>query len=374
MDPRRGIRVAHLTTAHPPTDSRILSKEAVTLARAGYRVSVVAPGKHHMELEGVQVLPFLPPSSRAGRMTRGVVRAVRLGARTGADRYHLHDPELLLAAPVLRLLGKSVVFDAHEDLPRQILGKYWIPRRIRPLVGHIASLILGILSGGTSAVVAATPEVAKGFRRGATVVRNYPRLEEFEMPTAPSLDGFVYVGAVSEDRGAIEMVRAIAALADDARLHVAGSMVPAKTKSVLEREVGWQRVIYHGVVNRQEVARLLHGAAAGLVVLHPTPSYTDALPVKMFEYMAAGVPVIASDFPVLREIVEASGCGILVEPLDVHAISSAMQWVLDHPEEAGAMGRRGRETVRQKLNWEAEAVALLALYAELDARERRRRK
>jgi glycosyltransferase involved in cell wall biosynthesis len=373
MNPRRGIRVVHVTTAHPATDSRILSREAVTLAKAGYRVWVVAPGEHQMELEGVRVLPFPPASSRAGRMTEGVVRAVRLGARTGADRYHLHDPELLLAAPILRLLGKSVIFDAHEDLPRQILGKHWIPRRLRPLVGHIASLILGILAGATSAVVAATPTVAKGFRKGATVVRNYPRLEEFETPTAPSLDGFVYVGLVSEDRGAIEMAQAIAALAGDARLHVAGAMASTRTRSLLEREVGWQRVVYHGVVGRQEVARLLHGAVAGLVVLHPTPSYIDALPVKMFEYMAAGVPVIASDFPLLREIVEASGCGILVEPLDVLAISGAMQWMLDHPDEAGAMGERGRETVRQELNWQAEAVALLALYAGLDAREGRYR-
>ena len=78
--------------------------------------------------------------------------------------------------------------------------------------------------------------------------------------------------------------------------------------------------------------------------------------------MAAGLPVIASDFPVWRAIVDGAQCGLLVDPLDEQAIASAMRWMLDHPEEAEAMGRRGRAAVEQQFNWDHEASTLIAFY------------
>jgi glycosyltransferase involved in cell wall biosynthesis len=90
------------------------------------------------------------------------------------------------------------------------------------------------------------------------------------------------------------------------------------------------------------VGRVLAEARVGLALYHPVQAHIDCLPTKVFEYMAAGLPVITADFPDFRRIVEASHCGLCVPPRDTAAIAAAIEWIFDNPAEAAAMGRRGR--------------------------------
>jgi hypothetical protein len=159
------------------------------------------------------------------------------------------------------------------------------------------------------------------------------------------------------------MVEAIGLVsAGEACLRLAGAFSPKGLQAEIKELPGWHKVDFQGWADRRQVANLLGRARAGLVVLHPTKRYPDAYPVKMFEYMAAGLPVIASDFSLWRQIVEGAGCGLLADPKDPAAIAKAMQWILDNPREAEAMGRRGRAAVEEKYNWECEAKKLIALY------------
>lgn len=259
-----------------------------------------------------------------------------------------------------------MVYDAHEDLPDQIATKDWIPAVLRRPVGRLMGLAMRLFVRPLSGVVAATPTVARRFPQSRTaVVRNYPLLHEFSRTSSYSRDSnsVVYVGSVTAERGAREMVDAFGHVTHSgARLRIAGPIHPPRLEREMEERRGAERVDLLGRTDRAGVADLLADARAGLVVLHPTPSHLPSMPVKLFEYMAAGVPVVASDFPMWREYVEDAGTGIAVDPLDPAAIAEAVDWIFDHPEEAEEMGRRGRVLVDERWSWDPEGVRLVDFY------------
>lgn len=369
--------IAHVTTVHFRGDTRIRIKEVGSLAR---RFSlpvmlVVQDGKGpEGGEEGPRVIDSGPrPRQRLLRMTLGSWRMWRTLRRLRPTVVHFHDPELIFLGLAMKAGGTRVVYDVHEDVPRQILCKDWIPKPLRLPLAKAVEIVEELSTGVFDAVVPATPRIAQRFPSPRTViVQNFPIPEELQLAQAvPYLErppSFAYVGDISESRAALGMVKALGLLApqSQARLELAGGF----SSSDLEEEVrslpGWARVNYHGWATRPQVAALLGNVRAGLVLLHPEPNYVEAYPNKMFEYMAAGLPVIASDFPLWREIVAPPvNAGLLVDPLDPRAIAQAMEWMLEHPEEAEAMGRRGRRAVEQRFNWQAEEEKLVKLYQRL---------
>ena len=136
-----------------------------------------------------------------------------------------------------------------------------------------------------------------------------------------------------------------------ATLRIIGPMNPPELQSVLNRLPGWTHIDYVAWQERDVLARTLSAAKAGLVLFHPEPNHVEAQPNKLFEYMAAGLPVIASDFPLWREIIEETKCGLLVDPMDASAIAEAIEWLVTHGEEATEMGLSGQRAVRAELNW-----------------------
>ena len=131
---------------------------------------------------------------------------------------------------------------------------------------------------------------------------------------------------------------------------------------------GWQRVNALGFLDRAGVRDVLGRSMAGLVTLHPVINYIDALPVKMFEYMSAGIPVIASDFPLWREIIAGNDCGLLVDPLNPAAIAEAIDTLVSNPTMAQRMGENGRRAVEERYNWGIEEQKLMAFYERILAK------
>ena len=368
-DRSRRLRIALVSSAHPWDDVRIFRKEAKTLAAAGYDVTLIAQRDGDAVVEGVRCVAIPFTRSRLARMLLGPWRV--LSKALAYDVVHFHDPELIPVALLLKLLGKRVIYDVHEDVPRQIRDKTWIPSMLRGLVAGAVAAIEWIGAHSFDKVVAATPTIAGRFpERRTVVVRNYPLLAEFAVPPSQDrgeLRNFVYVGGISVSRGAREMSAAIAELHShpDARLVLAGQSSPPNLIEDLANSPDWSRTSYLGVLDRAGVARCLANACAGLVTLHDTPNHAELLPVKMFEYMAAGLPVIASDFPLWRRIVAEDELGLLVDPLDPTAIADAMRWILQNPKEAADMGRRGRQAVHDKYDWAVEGSTLVAMYGTL---------
>lgn len=366
------MEINHLTSVHPAFDTRIFHKECLSLAQAGHEVTLIAPHDHDEKVKGVRIKAVPRPKNRRERMTRTVWRVFQAALKERADLYHFHDPELIPAGVLLKLFGKTVIYDVHEDLPRQTLGKYWIPGWMRPLIMRAAELAEYIGPAMFDGVIGATPAIARRFPRAKTIiVRNFPLLDEFmaveARPYTQRPRVIVYIGLLSEFRGLKEMIKGVDLLPESlcVRLKLAGNFSPPGLEAQMSLIPGWKKVEYLGWQSREGVARLLAEARIGLVLLHPRPNYLTSLPVKLFEYMAAGIPVVASDFPLWRGIVQKAGCGLIVDPLDQRAVSEAVGWLIEHPLEAEAMGRRGREAVSGYYNWDREAKKLLELYENL---------
>lgn len=365
--------IAHFSSVHPRTDVRIRHKQVLTLGRRfGGEVRFYVQDGLGDEAgpEGLyQIIDTGPRLGRMARMTVGAWRITRAVKRAAPRVAHFHDPELLPWALLLRLSGVKVVYDVHEDMPRQIRHNPRLPPWLRPLLPAFVGLVEWVASKALSGVVAATPEIAKRFPTSKTViVRNYPVLSEHSLSASTAqVDrprDFVYIGGLTGHRGLFNIIDAISSVAD-ARLRLAGSFVTDQEARNAQSRPGWSSVSFEGWLDRAEIADLLSQARAGLVTLHPLRNYVEARPVKLFEYMAAGLPVIASDFPRWREIVEGAQCGLLVDPLDTRAVAAAMQWILDHPKEAQEMGERGRRAVMDTYSWDVEARTLVDFYARL---------
>ena len=123
---------------------------------------------------------------------------------------------------------------------------------------------------------------------------------------------------------------------------------------------------FHGFISRGAVKKVLERSKIGLVTLHPTQSYLEALPVKMFEYMAAGIPVIASDFPLYKEILKDCDCAVFVDPLNPKAIAQAVSMLLNNESKAQEMGINGKKAVLEHFNWAKVEEDLYSLYKELE--------
>jgi glycosyltransferase involved in cell wall biosynthesis len=365
--------IVHLTTVHPRGDTRIRFREVASIAEREQCILIVADGLGDAQADGFLIHDLgRAAGGRVGRACLGMVRAFRRIRRLRPAAVHFHDPELLLLALLLRLFGYRVVYDVHEDVPRQILAKYWLPAALRKPVAWIIESLEWLGGRLFNAIVAATPKIAARFPAHKTVVvQNFPILSELmgaeSVPYAQRPPHFVYVGNITAIRGAREMVQALAEVPPQhgVRLRLAGTFAPAALQQQIQALPCGNRVDCLGWADRKNVGELLGKARGGLVVLHPTENYTDSYPLKMFEYMIAGLPVIASDFPLWREIIGDSDCALLVDPLNPLAIGGAMNWILEHPREAEAMGERGRQVVISHFNWETEKRKLLDLYAEL---------
>ena len=370
--PRAGARVCHLTSVHSAYDTRIFEKECRSLAAAGYDVHLIAPARQSGQVQGV-TLSAVPPArnrfSRAFVTTARVwARALRLRARV----YHIHDPELVPIGILARGLGKRVIYDVHEDLPADTLDKDYLPRWIRAVLARLVDVGQRLAARGFSAVVAATPAIARRFPAAPlVVVQNFPLPSEFAHaegpPYASRPAAAAYVGVINEIRGAVEMVQAVGRLAPQrgVRFLLAGRFDTPAIEARLRALPEWRHVEYRGVLRRAEVVQTLAQARLGLVLFHPRPNHIESQPNKLFEYMAAGLPVVASHFPLWREIIEATRCGLVVDPLDPQAIAAAIHWLLEHPAEGAAMGARGRAAVHARFNWGCEEATLLECYAQL---------
>jgi glycosyltransferase involved in cell wall biosynthesis len=360
-------KIRHLTSVHSIRDPRIFHKQCRSLAGLGHDVGLVACHERVEVIDGVRIVPVDRPRGRLDRMTRVAWRVYRAALREQADLYHFHDPELLWVGALLKLRGRRVVYDVHEDVPKQIMSKPWIPAWARPLISKSFMLVERLGARMVDGIVAATPTIARKFPADKTaVVQNFPEASFARVdgagPQGERTDAFVYAGGLMEVQGVREMAQAFALLPEGMTGTVAGTFHPPALEQEIAAMPGWRRVRFLGHVPRSEVAQAIDGARAGIVLNHPTANYVDAYSTKMFEYMARGLPVVCSNFPLWVDIVGGADCGIAVDPRSPSAIAEAIGSLNEDPELARRLGENGRRAIAERYNWEAELSKLEALY------------
>ena len=368
-------KVMIFSSVHRYDDSRIFHKQAVSLARAGFRVELhaVADFDERMD-QGIHIVGLPPHRSRLRRVLAGW-RLFRRALRSKADMYHFHDPELLPWGLLIKwLTRRPVVYDAHEDLPKQIHTKPWIPPQLRPVVSRAVHRIEKGIARRLSAVIAATDAIGEQFAgaQKVAVIKNYPlSMPEIDGAEREGKNRILYVGGISYLRGYREMIAMMDHLPPEleAELHLIGPLQYIDGRDRDTDRLQRKGVYLHGTVPFREVPGWLARGKVGLVCLHPVENYRDALPIKMFEYMAAGIPVVATDFPLWRKILEENQCGVTVNPLNPAEMAEKVAALLKDEKLRRRMGENGRRAHLEKYNWKAEEAKLLDLYGEL-TRER----
>lgn len=361
--------LCHFTTVHPRDDGRVFFKQCVSAALAGYKVTlVVADGKGSEQKQGVHIIDIGKPSGgRISRMLNGTKSMHRKLLGIEADIYQFHDPELLSVGVKLKRLHKKVVYDSHEDVSQQILYKTWLgPLFLRKLFAKTYNRFEKRKVRKLDGLISVIEEITDQFDcRQKVTVKNFPIIQHLidaRKPFDERNNHIVYVGSITKPRGVLDYINAMEKIPEPYRLILIGRFIPEVLLEECKKLPTWNRVDYLGFKTLGELSQLLGAAKIGLSVLHAEQNYLQSLPTKGFEYMAAGLPLVMSNFSYWKPYFD--GCAIQIKPAQPDLIAHAiMSLITDHSLYLAL----AEEAVLkcQKFSWEGQFVLLHQFYEKI---------
>ncbi len=369
-------KIVHLTSVHRRHDQRILWRECVSLREHGYDVTLVVNDNLKNEIldNGIKILStgFLP-QGRIQRMTEGVNRVYELGRKIDADLYHIHDPELLRIALKLKRRGKHVIFDSHEFYGEQIRTRQYIYPLLRKIISksysEFETYVCRRIDGVVLPATCDGKDLFLDRAQRTAIVANYPRLSEYEKISVPHYNirkNVCYCGNLTEEHSIERLVAACKQVETKAIL--AGIFHSQDYKEKVLASGHKDSVQYLGYIdNRLKIYELYSQCAIGVDLSLDLGQYSkvDTMPTKIYEYMAAAMPVIISDFPYHRKLIDKYHFGIVANPSDVNDIASKIDWLHEHPQESKEMGENGKQLLENQFGWNIAEKELLRLYGEI---------
>jgi len=350
----------HLTSVHYRFDTRIFHRQCTSLATSFYIGLVVCDGCGDETINNVSIIDLGKPKNRYSRMIVYPLKLLGFALKNRAEIYHIHDPELIPIGLILRLLQKTVIYDAHEDIAAQVFHKDYIPKPFRHLVSYTLTALLFLSFRFFTQLITVTPHIQQSLKKlnKTDIIYNYPIIDEFK--TSAHLNNQVcYVGVISFYRCLKEIN---AAIQQTSGKLVFGGKYCTKEEGKFISKLDKKKSNYLGFLNRNQINSLFNESKAGLMIEYDMPNHVNGYPVKLFEYMSAGLPVIISNFPLWMEIINKHQCGIGVDPFNIDEIAKAIQWVFDNPKEAKKMGHRGAMAAQKYFNWANEEKKLFNIY------------
>lgn len=294
---------------------------------------------------------------------RLLVRALK----AKASIYHFHDPELIPVGLVLRILGRRVIYDVHEDYPDAIMHKAWIPVWARKLTSKVFNFVEKRSASKFNAVVLAELGYQDSFKNVKTIkqdILNYPVYSVNAVERSLDNQGpinLIYAGSISEIRGAVQMVEALHILRSEAinvHLYLVGPInqpsLQVKLGKLADEYGLHDHITMTGLVSHDRVYEYYRFAHIGLGLLHPVDNFLKSLATKIFEYMAIGLPMVVSDFPNWKQLLTEVKVGVTANPLDPPDIAAKIKYLIDHPQIRIGMGEAGRKAYEEKFNWLTE--------------------
>ncbi|MFC1619024.1 glycosyltransferase [Candidatus Neomarinimicrobiota bacterium] len=364
------IKIFIGTSAHNWDDIRILRKEAVSLVKE-YQVELHAPAPfEYREYEGIKIygLPGWEKVSDRGKIRKELRRRLK---ESDADIFHFHDPELILLGLSAKLFyRKQVIYDIHEDYPSYILHKSWI---IKPMRGLIAACLrcLERLAGRIfNHLITTSTAINDRFAHyPSTIIANYPRLLlNGNFPEKPEgTVAFVYAGSMEDIRGIRELGHAFIKASDRSsvkmKLNIAGPIRGSvEFKNDMLTIFNHPLIEYHGVLEFEKAMELMNCCHVGLIPFLPVASNQNIVPHKLFDYMVAGLAVMATDYPGWPQELTDGKIGILFNPNDLDATVEHLLAVAGEPQQLQQMGRYAFELVREQFSWDSQEEKLLHVY------------
>lgn len=365
-----------MSSVHKWDDNRVF-KESSSLAKQ-YRVDLCAVGDFsYRRVQGVDVFGLPDFKKRYWRPVNWF-RLFRHAVNAQACVYHFHDPELIPLGLILKLFGRKVIYDVHEDYFDAILHKYWLPKPVRRAIAVVFNALEKVCSKFFDAIIFA--EIAyndsfQGTNNLKTNILNYPLLTTHYEPVDKKNSqciNLIYCGGISVIRGAEQIIAALALLVREGisvHLFLVGPFLPPAYEASIKQQItGYQLQNHVTVTGRIPPSGLYHyyrQADIGLALLHPVENYLKSQATKLFEYMAAGIPIVASDFPRWQALLQDVGAGLTVNPFDPEEIAAKIKRLINDPQLRLYMGRNGKRAYIERFNWHSEEIKLLSLYGSL---------
>jgi len=367
------LRVVHISLGHNPTDDRIFYKEARSLAKSGYQVTVVAPDCEKVtEKDGVRFGLYKGKS-----YLRNMLCAYRTALKQHADIYHLHEFELLPFGIWLKYKYKrKVIYDAHETIFWYFIDFSRRSMFIKMPLAIFAQVLEWIGLMFVNHVITVTPQVAEGFRpfqKKIDLVYNYPLLNFFSVPHQPDEKHpiILYHGHIVPARNIelmISAMRFVKAIDNRARLILVGDLSNwywQKLEALVLTLDLINTIQFQPAIPYVEIPNLISQASIGLSSMIVNESGKRSIQVKPFEFMAMGIPVLGVNVPSIVNYVVESGAGLIVDPLTPENLADRILYLLQNPAVRKTMGDHGRRAVQKRYNWNTTLPALLKVYQEL---------